>query len=127
MSEAGTPTDEAPQGAPATIHDPLAETFPATLEGKVLFGIAIVFSTFQLLTAAGLLGLPSQVVRSVHVGFLTLLVFPLLASLRQARPSTRVIAWALGASGFSQPPSTGSRDGSTARAPPTCEASHRPL
>ena len=54
-----------------TIHDPLAETFPATLEGRVLFGIAIAFSTFQLVTAAGLLGLPSQVVRAGHVGFLT--------------------------------------------------------
>jgi TRAP transporter 4TM/12TM fusion protein len=100
MTEPVTPTDKAPQGAPATVHDPLAETFPATREGKVLFGIAIAFSTFQLLTAAGLLGLPSQVVRSVHVGFLMLLVFPLLATLRQARPSIRAAAWVLGIIGM---------------------------
>jgi len=100
MTQAATPTDEAPQGAPATVHDPLAESFPATLEGRVLFGIAIAFSTFQLLTAAGLLGLPSQVVRAVHVGFLTLLVFPLLAALRHARPSVRVLAWGLGIVGM---------------------------
>jgi TRAP transporter 4TM/12TM fusion protein len=100
MTEAGTPKDEAPQGAPTSIHDPLAESFPATLEGRILFGIAIAFSTFQLLTAAGLLGLPSQVVRSVHVGFLTLLVFPLLATLRHARPSVRAVAWALGLIGM---------------------------
>jgi TRAP transporter 4TM/12TM fusion protein len=100
MTEAGTPKDEAPQGAPTSIHDPLAESFPATLEGRILFGIAIAFSTFQLLTAAGLLGLPSQVVRSVHVGFLTLLVFPLLATLRHARPGVRAVAWALGIIGM---------------------------
>jgi TRAP transporter 4TM/12TM fusion protein len=100
MTEPVTPTDKTPQGAPATVHDPLAETFPATREGKVLFGIAIAFSTFQLLTAAGLLGLPSQVVRSVHVGFLMLLVFPLLATLRQARPSIRAAAWVLGIIGM---------------------------
>jgi TRAP transporter 4TM/12TM fusion protein len=100
MNEPVTATDETQQGAPATLHDPLADTFPATLEGKVLFGIAIAFSTFQLLTAAGLLGLPSQVVRSVHVGFLMLLAFPLLAALRQARPSVRAAAWVLGIIGM---------------------------
>src|SRR6185312_3534588 len=100
MNEPVTPAGEAQQGASATIHDPLAETFPATTEGRVLFGIAIAFSTFQLLTAAGLLGLPSQVVRSVHVGFLMLLVFPLLASLRQAHPSVRTAAWVLGIIGM---------------------------
>jgi len=100
MPEPVTPADKAQQGAPATVHDPLAETFPATREGRVLFGIAIAFSTFQLVTAAGLFGLPSQVVRSVHVGFLMLLVFPLLAVLRQARPSVRAAAWALGIIGM---------------------------
>jgi TRAP transporter 4TM/12TM fusion protein len=100
MTEPVISADETTQGAPATIHDPLAETFPATREGKVLFGIAVAFSTFQLLTAAGLLGLPSQVVRSVHVGFLMLLVFPLLATLRQARPSVRAAAWVLGIIGM---------------------------
>ncbi|MBN9068711.1 MAG: TRAP transporter permease [Rhizobiales bacterium] len=100
MPEPVTPADKAQQGAPATVHDPLAETFPATREGRVLFGIAIAFSTFQLVTAAGLFGLPSQVVRSVHVGFLMLLVFPLLAVLRQACPSVRAAAWALGIIGM---------------------------
>jgi len=100
MTEPVIPSDKAQQGAPANIHDPLAETFPATLEGRVLFGIAIAFSTFQLVTAAGLLGLPSQVVRAGHVGFLMLLVFPLLAALRQARPSVRALAWTLGIIGM---------------------------
>lgn len=53
-------------GIAASIHDPLAETFPATAEGRVLFWIAVAFSSFQLITAAGLISLPSQVVRSIH-------------------------------------------------------------
>lgn len=79
-----------------SIHDPLAETFPATAEGRVLFWIAVAFSVFQLVTAAGLISLPSQVVRSIHVGFLLLLVFPLIAVLRGSSPLLKAIGWSLG-------------------------------
>ena len=76
-------------GIAASIHDPLAETFPATAEGRVLFWIAVAFSSFQLITAAGLISLPSQVVRSIHVGFLLLLVFPLIAAQRRSQRDER--------------------------------------
>ncbi|MBX8827588.1 hypothetical protein HBA93_18435, partial [Ochrobactrum sp. SFR4] len=46
---------------------------------RVLFAIAVAFSVFQLWTAA-YSPLPSQVVRSVHGGFLLLLLFGLYAN-----------------------------------------------
>nr|WP_080643750.1 TRAP transporter permease [Mesorhizobium loti] len=87
-------------GIAASIHDPLAETFPATAEGRVLFWIAVAFSSFQLITAAGLISLPSQVVRSIHVGFLLLLVFPLIAALRGSSPLLKAIGWSMGLVGM---------------------------
>jgi TRAP transporter 4TM/12TM fusion protein len=69
------------------------------LGGKITFGIAVAFSTFQLWTAAyGTL--PSQVVRAMHVGFLLLLGFGLLATLRSKTPAGRSWLWALGVIGF---------------------------
>ncbi len=46
---------------------------------RILFAIAVAFSVFQLWTSA-YSPLPSQVVRSVHVGFLLLLLFGLYAN-----------------------------------------------
>ncbi|MFC7066611.1 TRAP transporter permease [Brucella rhizosphaerae] len=46
---------------------------------KLLFAIAVAFSVFQLWTSA-YSPLPSQVVRSIHVGFLLLLLFGLYAN-----------------------------------------------
>ena len=71
---AGTPA------APPLHHDPLAAGFPAGPVGRVLFGLAVAFSAFQIATAAHLVDLPSQVVRGVHVGFLLALAFPLMAA-----------------------------------------------
>ncbi len=96
MSAAAPSPEASRDDASVSMHDPLAETFPATVEGRVLFWIAVVFSVFQLATAAGLLGMPSQVVRAIHVGFLLLLVFPLIAALRGLRPELRAVAWVLG-------------------------------
>ena len=92
---------ELPPSAPDLgLHDPLAETFPKTAEGRVLFWIAFVFSAFQVATAAHLLDLPSQIVRAVHVGFLMLLVFPLLGAARRERLPWRVAGWTLALLGF---------------------------
>lgn len=77
------------------LHDPLAESFPKTLEGRLLFWIALVFSVFQIATAAHVIDFPSQVVRGFHVGFLMLLTFPLMAAARQAGPAVKAVAWAL--------------------------------
>jgi TRAP transporter 4TM/12TM fusion protein len=82
---------------PAPPVDPAhAEGFPATGEGRLLFWIAFAFSAFQIATAAHLIDLPSQVLRSIHVGFLMLLAFPLYAALRGR---SRTLAWTLAAAG----------------------------
>jgi TRAP transporter 4TM/12TM fusion protein len=83
------------------LRDPLSETFPHTPEGRLLFWIAVAFSTFQVATASHMLDLPSQVVRAIHVGFLMLLVFPLVAAVRETALPVRAAAWALGIAGFS--------------------------
>ncbi|WP_347310321.1 TRAP transporter permease [Defluviimonas sp. SAOS-178_SWC] len=89
-----------PKDAPDLgLHDPLAESFPATAEGRALFWIAVAFSVFQIATAAHLVDLPSQIVRAFHVGFLTLLGFPLLAALRRKSPPMKALAWTMALAG----------------------------
>lgn len=70
-------------------------TFPAGTIGRVLFWVAVAFSLFQIATAAHLLDMPSQIVRAIHVGFLTALTFPLVAFAREAREGLKVLAWGL--------------------------------
>ena len=81
------------------LHDPLADNFPAGFEGRLLFWIAVAFSTFQVATAAHLIDLPSQVVRAIHVGFLALLGFPLMALLRRRAVPVKAAAWVLALAG----------------------------
>ena len=69
------------------------------LAGRMAFLIAIAFSAFQLWTAAyGTL--PSQVVRAMHVGFLLLLGFALIANLRAKTQAGKIWFWTLGILGF---------------------------
>nr|WP_244293917.1 TRAP transporter permease [Pannonibacter carbonis] len=75
--------------------------FPKTTEGRLLFWIAVAFSAFQIATAAHVIDMPSQVVRAVHVGFLGLLAFPLIAAARHAAPAFRGLAWLLAAASVS--------------------------
>ena len=77
------------------LHDPLAESFPQTREGRLLFWIALSFSVFQIATAAHIIDFASQVVRAIHVGFLMLLTFPLVAAARKAGPLLKTAAWVL--------------------------------
>jgi len=94
------PHHDMPADAPDLgLHDPLAESFPASAEGRALFWIAVLFSVFQIATAAHLVDLSSQIVRAFHVGFLTLLGFPLLAALKRKSPPFKAIAWALALAG----------------------------
>ena len=91
------PQHDMPADAPDLgVHDPLAESFPASAEGRALFWIAVAFSLFQIATAAHLIDFASQIVRAVHVGFLMLLAFPLLALIRGKPASTRAMFWAMG-------------------------------
>ncbi|MCT7376107.1 TRAP transporter permease [Chelativorans salis] len=85
----------------AELQDPTHADFRPTLEGRLLMWIAVVFSLYQIATAAHLLTLPSQIVRAFHVGFLMLLVFPLIASSRGAGRLVKAGAWALALAGVS--------------------------
>ncbi|SOD93799.1 TRAP transporter permease [Caenispirillum bisanense] len=61
-----------------------------TLLGKLVFAIAIAFSAWQILTAAGLIAESTIIVRSIHVGFVLLLTFLLTARMRT---STGIRFW----------------------------------
>ncbi|ESY76677.1 C4-dicarboxylate ABC transporter [Mesorhizobium sp. LNHC221B00] len=91
----------------STFHLPVAEEqveglppgFGDGIAGKAAFVIAVAFSAFQIYIAAyG--SLPSQVVRAMHVGFLLLLGFALIANLRAKSMAAKTIFWTLGALGF---------------------------
>jgi TRAP transporter 4TM/12TM fusion protein len=82
----------------AEFVDPF-ERFPAGRLGRTLFWIAVGFSAFQIATAAHVLDLPSQIVRSTHVGLLLLLGMPLAAAARGAGPVAAAIAWGVAAVG----------------------------
>ncbi|MEO5755904.1 MAG: TRAP transporter fused permease subunit, partial [Mesorhizobium sp.] len=73
--------------------------FGEGIAGKAAFLIAVAFSVFQIYVAAyG--SIPSQVVRAMHVGFLLLLGFGLIANLRTKSATAKAIFWALGLLGF---------------------------
>ncbi|MCA1490645.1 TRAP transporter permease [Ensifer sp. NBAIM29] len=82
-------------------HDALTQAFPKTWDGRILFAIALAFSIFQIATAAHLVDMPSQIVRAVHVGFVTVLVFPLLAAMAGRGGFAKGIAWGLALLGAS--------------------------
>ncbi|OHC44997.1 MAG: C4-dicarboxylate ABC transporter [Rhodobacteraceae bacterium GWE1_64_9] len=87
-----------PQAADAA-HDPLGEGFPPGSLGRALFWLAVVFSLFQIATAAHLIDMPSQIARALHVGFLMALGFPLLAAVKARGPLARAAVFALAAAG----------------------------
>jgi TRAP transporter 4TM/12TM fusion protein len=151
-------TLEAPSTPIANPEHGLPENFGEGLLGRLLFWIAVSFSTFQIVTAFGipldrpLLGnitlvyligvaivawagwlvflrlkgrsvangalalitlvvtlgiilkfpgsLPSQVVRSVHVGFLSLVAGAMLANHKARSPGTLALGWIIGLAGF---------------------------
>jgi len=89
-----------PGGPPAPVlHDPHATGFPSSPEGRLLFWIAVAFSVFQIATAAHFVDFASQIVRAFHVGFLMLLIFPVIGMARGWTGSKRALAWALSALG----------------------------
>ncbi len=76
---------------PAVLH--ATESHAPAFAGA-LFWVAIVFSTFQIVTAA-FSPLSSSIVRAVHVGFLLWLVFVLHPPLRK-----RAFGWGIGIAAF---------------------------
>lgn len=87
-------TDTAADALESTEHIP---RWGAGAAARVLFWIAVAFSTFQLWTAA-YSPIPSQVIRSVHVGFLMLLFFGLIGN--AAAGARRGLWFVLAAVGF---------------------------
>ncbi|SEG82966.1 TRAP transporter permease [Bosea lathyri] len=67
--------------------------------GLLAYGIALVFASFQILISAWHF-LPSQSVRGIHVGFLLLLSFGLVANFKAKTEAERLFGWALGLVGF---------------------------
>ncbi|MGC8102146.1 TRAP transporter permease [Metapseudomonas otitidis] len=65
---------------------------------KALFAVALLFSIFQIVTAA-FHPVSTQVLRAVHVGFLLLLVFVSYPGLGKGRP-WQPLAWLLGLAGM---------------------------
>jgi TRAP transporter 4TM/12TM fusion protein len=71
--------------------------FPA----RLLTAFALLFSTFQLVIAADLVALSSLPIRSIHIGFLSLLTFILYPAFKKSNLSSVVwYDWLLGLGGF---------------------------
>ncbi|KIL97029.1 TRAP transporter 4TM/12TM fusion protein unknown substrate 1 [Paramagnetospirillum magnetotacticum MS-1] len=83
---------------PAEI-DTKGEVFGHGVDSTGIFWIAIVFSAFQIVTAA-YSPLSSLPVRSIHVGFLLLMVFALYAAMGRGNPVKVATCWALGGLSF---------------------------
>src|SRR3569833_3566737 len=67
--------------------------------GWLGYATGIAFAVFQLVVAAWNV-LPSQVVRGVHVGFLILMTFGLVANFTAKSNAGRTAGWLIGAVGF---------------------------
>uniref|UniRef100_A0A9E8CKQ1 TRAP transporter permease n=1 Tax=Bosea sp. NBC_00436 TaxID=2969620 RepID=A0A9E8CKQ1_9HYPH len=67
--------------------------------GVFAYGLALAFAAFQIAISAWNF-LPSQAARGVHVGFLLLLSFGLVANFRAKDTPGRLFGWALGIVGF---------------------------
>lgn len=93
-------TDAFPTDQPSEIPtEGLPEGWGTGFAGRAAFSIAVLFSAFQLYTAAyGTL--PSQVVRAMHVGFLLLLGFALIANLKTRSRAAKAMLWIFGILGF---------------------------
>ena len=71
--------------------------FPA----RLLLAFALLFSAFQLVIAADLVALSSLPIRSIHVGFLSLLTFILYPAFKKSSlGSVAWYDWLLGLGGF---------------------------
>ncbi len=78
-------------------HEPPIKTM-----GRAIFWAALLFSSFQLITAA-FSPLSSQVVRAVHVGFVLLLIYALFPPFEYSERHAakgRILGWLLGLTGF---------------------------
>ncbi len=91
MSEAPSPAEDSSAAAAFDRENPAATHGAAGTAAKAAFAIGVVFSLFQVWTAA-LSPLSSIVVRSLHVGFLLLMIF-ILFSARRGRGTRSRVPW----------------------------------
>lgn len=75
------------------IEEMTAKTMP-----RSIYWVAVVFSSFQIWTAA-YSPISSQVTRSIHVGFVLLMIFSLYSGMKFAK-SGKALGWLLGIIGF---------------------------
>ncbi|WP_425992605.1 TRAP transporter permease [Afipia sp. DC4300-2b1] len=75
------------------------EGFGPGIWGHLAYVIGIAFAVFQLIIAAWNF-LPSQAVRGIHVGFLLLLTFGLIANFTARTNFQRAVGWIIGGVGF---------------------------
>ena len=95
MTDAAAVSHTPLDAPPAPTHDKLAWR-------SAVFWVALVFSSFQVITAA-FSPISSQVVRAVHVGFVLLMIFliePGFSKRHGARAGFKPMAWVLGLAGF---------------------------
>jgi TRAP-type uncharacterized transport system fused permease subunit len=89
--------------APVKEFDNFEHGFPAGFGpggwGHLAYAIGIAFAGFQIAIAAWNV-LPSQVVRGVHVGFLILMTFGLVANITAKINAGRALGWFIGGIGF---------------------------
>ncbi len=81
------------------VHEGLPPGWGEGLNGRIAYGVALVFSLFQLFVAAyGTL--PSQIIRALHVGFLILLGAILVANLVSRSRAGKLGWWLTGLAGM---------------------------
>src|SRR5690606_32855469 len=98
MSEqASSPPPEIPNPVLDDPHNIFGHRSPAAT--TAIFWIAVAFSAYQIYTAA-YAPLSSLVMRSLHVGFLMLLTFAALPTLRRGSKASHWPGWTLAIVGF---------------------------
>jgi TRAP transporter 4TM/12TM fusion protein len=89
--------------APVKQFDNFEHGFPAGFGpggwGYLAYAVGIAFAAFQIVIAAWNV-LPSQVVRGIHVGFLILMTFGLVANFTAKGNAGRALGWFIGGIGF---------------------------
>ncbi|MBI5120532.1 MAG: TRAP transporter permease [Rhodospirillales bacterium] len=80
--------------------DAKGDTFGHGVTSRQIFWIGVIFSAFQVYTAA-YSPLSTQVLRSVHVGFLLLMVFAINAAMHRHNLLRNISDWFLGGLAFS--------------------------
>ncbi|MCZ2105673.1 MAG: TRAP transporter permease [Burkholderiales bacterium] len=96
-----TPTHTTPAASatPAELEQLIVPTHDKLDWRHAVFWVALLFSSFQVITAA-FSPLSSQVVRAIHVGFVLLMIFLMYPGFSKRGAGHKPLAWLLGLAGF---------------------------